>query len=180
MKMNKPIWIVLALCVCVAMLTVCVFADNYGEEIVFGTTAEVETTEPGTTAPEGTEASTESVTTEPTGTETGAEGETSEPEVSGSEEETTAPDASESETAAPEESVTADETTAPAEQTTEQSGEQTTSVVEQPTETETQPADDEGGIPMALILAGLAVLGIACLALVVVLVIKYFRAQKQN
>ena len=176
MKMNKPIWIVLALCVCVAMFTVCVFADNYGGEDDFGVLGG--SSEAATTAPEGTEASTESVTTEPTGTETGAEGDTSEPEVSGSEQETTEPDASESETTEPEESVTEDETTAPAEQTTEQRSEQTTSVVEQPTETETQTADDEGGIPMALILAGLAVLGIACLALVVMLIIKYFRAQK--
>ena len=107
-----------------------------------------------------------------------SDSDTSEPEVSGSEEETTAPDASESETTAPEESVTADETTTPVEQTTEQNGEQTTAPVEQPTEAETQTAADEGGIPMALILAGLAVLGVACLALVVMLIIKYFRAQK--
>lgn len=157
---------------CVFTLTVC--ADDWFQGDWDDLTPS-ESEEQSTTLEETT---TEPVTTEPADTEASAEGDTSEPEVSGSEEETTEPDASESETAAPEESVTADETTTPVEQTTEQRSEQTTSVVEQPTETETQTADDEGGIPMALILAGLAVLGVACLALVVMLIIKYFRAQK--
>ena len=181
MRMKRSIWVVLALCFCVVMLTVSAFADNYGGEDNFGvlggetTTAPDEivtdgsTTVPGTTAPEETD--TDDVTTEPATTvpdETDTSEGTTEPEQTGTEETTvdsvtTEPDASESETQAVESTVAQGNTT-----------------VEKSSESETQPAgENQSGLPWPVILAAFVILGGACVALVVVLLIKYFRAQKQ-
>ena len=181
MRMKRSIWVVLALCFCVVMLTVSAFADNYGGEDNFGvlggetTTAPEETvtdettTVPGTTAPEETD--TDDVTTEPETTEP-EQGDTSEgttaPEQSGTDETTadsgtTEPDASETET-----------------QAVESTAAQGNSSVEKPSESETQPAgENQSGLPWPVILAAFVILGGACVALVIVLLIKYFRAQKQ-
>ena len=132
------------------------------------TTDEI-TTVPGTTAPEETD--TDDVTTEPATTvpdETDTSEGTTEPEQTGTEETTvdsvtTEPDASESETQAVESTVAQGNTT-----------------VEKSSESETQPAgENQSGLPWPVILAAFVILGGACVALVVVLLIKYFRAQKQ-
>ena len=132
-----------------------------------------ETTEsptvPGTTAPEETDTddvTTAPETTAPDETDTG-EG-TTEPEQSGTEETTadsgtTEPDASESET-----------------QAVESTAAQGNTSVQKPSESETQPTEQPANsLPWPVILAAFVILGGACVALVVVLLIKYFRAQKQ-
>ena len=176
--------LVLALCACLALTVGAEDDGNYGEDITFGPAEEDSVQQ--TTTPE------QSDTNTPTDTSEG--GTTAEPDVTdpaGSEsgEGTTAPDAGTTEGATdgtsegttPEESVSEDATTEPGEQTTDPMEQQTTEMTtEQPSESGTQSTEPAGGLPMPAIIAGLAVLGVACLALVVFLVIKYFRAQKQD
>lgn len=182
MRMKKAMFVLIMLCCCAVVLSVNVFADNYGGEDDFGSLggsseATTESSEPSTTGPVQTETTVEPGATEPSDTETTIAPETTEPEVSESEGDTTEPEVSDSETTEPEESATEDETTVPVEQTTEQIGETTTASVNQPSETETQSSDNAGGLSIPLIIAGLAVLSVTFISLALVLLIKYFRAQ---
>ena len=183
--------LVIAILACFSLLVVCAEDDNYGEDIEFGTpapdTTEPEqsetTTEPesstadATTAPAETETtipeestttpSEESVTagetTEPAETEPeSGEGSTERPDV-----QTTEPIETPSESASASESVTPSESASPSESAT-------------PSESETQPEQGASTLPVSLplILAGLGVLAVGCIAVVVVVMIKYFRAQK--
>lgn len=175
MRMKKTVWIVLAVCFCVVMLTVSAFADNYGGEDDFGVlggSSEAATTEPA-----------ETVTTEPGATETTTEPVVSEPESSTAEE-TSDPDASESATTEPKGSVSGEETSEPAETgsgdaTTERPDVQTTEPVESPSESETQSEQGTNmPLPLPVILAVLGVLCIGCIVVVAIVLIKYTRAQQ--
>ncbi len=156
MRSFRYILMVFAL-LCAFTLTVCADDDWYvGDWDDFEDPPQNEENDPATDA------------TDPAGSESG-EG-TTEGATDGTSEGTT-----------PEESVSEDATTEPGEQTTDPMEQQTTEMTtEQPSESETQSTEPAGGLPMPAIIAGLAVLGVACLALVVFLVIKYFRAQKQD
>ncbi|MBQ2256958.1 MAG: hypothetical protein II330_08835, partial [Clostridia bacterium] len=63
--------------------------------------------------------------------------------------------------------------------TTERPDVQTTEPVESPGESETQPEQgSDMPLPLPLILAVLGVFGVGCVVLVVIVLIKYARAQK--
>ena len=185
MRMKKQIWMVIALCFCVAMLTVNVFADNYGGEDDFGqlgtTTTEPETepsTEEVTTEPE-TETSTEEVTTEPESESDTSESEqaTTEPDDSESGEVTTEPSASESgeETTEPDASVSEEVTTEP-----DASGTDAPATT-RPAESETE--DDEETpwmLPIPVIFITIGVVGVGGIVVLVILLRMYFRAQQDE
>ena len=185
------------LCILICVFTMSVYAEDWfwGEpdDMNPGTeeassTHDYSSTEEGSTevvTQDATEITTELISTDPIATTAPAETETTIPEES-----TTTPS---------EESVTDGETTEPAE-TEPESGEgsterpdvQTTEPIETPSESaspsesatpsesETQPEQGASTLPVSLplILAGLGVLAVGCIAVVVVVMIKYFRAQR--
>ena len=164
------------LCVLICVFTMSVYADDWywgdPDDLTPETSQATETTTEETTAETSEESS--EVTTEQT-TEATTEETTDEVTDEG----TTEP-----ETTEPEESVTDAETTEPAEteaetQTTEQTSERVT-VPALTTEAETQGEQPSGGLSWQLILAGIAVVGVGCVVVVVLLTVKYFRALKQN
>ena len=175
--MKKTIWILLVVALC-CFSTVLVSA-NKGELDIFEDTTAADTTEPET-----------SVTEEQTTAETPEESsevtteQTTEATTEDTTDEVTDEGTTEPETTEPEESVTDAETTEPAEtetetQTTEQTSERVT-VPALTTEAETQGEQSSGGLPWQLILVGIAVVGVGCVVVVVLLTVKYFRALKQN
>ena len=185
MKNMRWIFLLVALCYCLA-ISVSADDGNFGEVDIFGST-EATTTDPGEQTTEPAISGTEGPTTAPT----------TEPATSNTEP-TTEPESSTSETTPPEESVSGEETSEPAETetepdegTTERPDVQTTEPTESPSESvtssenerpdesETQP-EQGASMPISLpiILAGLGVLAVGCVAVVVVVMIKYFRAQK--
>ena len=183
--MKKPIGFLILLSCCLMLLSVSVFADNFGLEDDFG---DLDTTEQTTEAPgeqsseltDGTDTDSEGTTapegtTEPAGTESDSGEQTSAPEgTSGGMSETTEP----------EESVSGEETSDPAgtdtesgDVTTERPDVQTTEPVESPSESETQSEQGTNmPLPFPVILAVLGVLGVGCIAVVVFVLIKYVRA----
>ena len=179
MRMKKPICFLVSLCCCVILFSATIFADNFGLEDDFGDYDPEQTTEPTTeeTTADTTEESSEETTAVTTAVTTEVTTEETTDEVT--DEGTTEP-----ETTEPEESVTDAETTEPAEtetetQTTEQTSERVT-VPALTTEAETQGEQPSGGLSWQLILAGIAVVGVGCVVVVVLLTVKYFRALKQN
>ena len=182
--MKKTLLVVLTLVLSFCMMT-SVSADdfNFGEVDVFDTTAAETPEEPSeeTTEAPGTTETDPEQTTDPEASESESESETESGSETESETETeTTPETESSvevETSEPEETTDASTTTG---------GEETTA---QPSEGVTRPDDDDEDekdddeetsyLPFILIGVALAVFGVAGIVLIIILLKKYFGANKQ-